>query len=92
MSLQNCKNSKNDQKENIYHNLFTTHKAGNKELYSTQKPWQERIYPLDEVHKDFILQMNLLDNFTINFFIKTMKFCNFDFNEDRLYWVRLVNI
>ncbi len=63
LSLQNCKDSKKEQIENIYHTLFTTHKAGSKELYSNQKPWQERIYPLDEIHKDFIIQMNLLDNF-----------------------------
>ena len=59
----NCKENTSHIKENIYSQLFTNHKAGNKELYSTLKPWQERVYPLDEIHKDLIIQMNILDNF-----------------------------
>jgi hypothetical protein len=61
--ILNCKENSSNIKENSYSQLFTNHKAGNKELYSNLKPWQERVYPLDEIHKDLIIQMNILDNF-----------------------------
>ena len=59
----NCKENRTQIKENIYSQLFTNHKAGNKDLYSTLEPWQQRVYPLDEIHKDLIIQMNIIDNF-----------------------------
>ena len=58
-----CKENTSHIKENIYSHLFSNHKAGNKELYPNLKPWQERVYPLDEIHKDLVVQMNILDNF-----------------------------
>lgn len=49
---------------NKYSSLFKTHPAGDISNYSLPNSWEDRIYPLDEVHKDFAIRMNLLDDFS----------------------------
>jgi len=49
---------------NKYSSLFKTHPAGEVTQYSLSGSWEDRVYQLDEVHKDFAHRMNLLDDFT----------------------------
>jgi hypothetical protein len=48
---------------NPYHELIYAHEAKNPELYDLSKSWEERAYNLDEIHKDYIIQMNKIDDF-----------------------------
>ena len=50
--------------QNKYSEIFSTHPSGDLNLYDISKSWNNRIYPLDEVHKDYVLKMNQLDGFS----------------------------
>ena len=49
---------------NKYSSLFKTHPAGDALQYPLSRNWEDRVYQLDEVHKDFAHRMNLLDDYS----------------------------
>jgi hypothetical protein len=62
--LGSCKAPVKALLPNKYSSLFKTHPAGDISNYSLPNSWEDRIYPLDEIHKDFAVRMNLLDDFS----------------------------
>ena len=59
-----CKEPVKKLLPNKYSSLFKTHPAGDVAQYSLSGNWEDRVYQLDEVHKDFAHRLNLLDDFT----------------------------
>jgi hypothetical protein len=59
-----CKHPVKKLLPNKYSSLFKTHPAGDITQYSLSENWEDRVYQLDEVHKDFAHRMNLLDDYS----------------------------
>lgn len=49
---------------NKYHKLMSSHPSGAANLYSKEHTWEKRIFPIDEVHRDYVVQLNNLDGFS----------------------------
>lgn len=59
-----CKEPVKKLLPNKYSSLFKTHPAGEVAQYSLSGNWEDRVYQLDEVHKDFAHRLNLLDDYS----------------------------
>ncbi|MCB1177534.1 MAG: hypothetical protein KDK36_08155, partial [Leptospiraceae bacterium] len=58
-----CKDSKNAKSKNPYAELISTHPAKDKNLYSIDNSWNERVQNIDETHKDYVKKLNEIDDF-----------------------------
>ena len=59
--IVSCRNM--DFSNNPYAELFSTHAASRAVNYKATDQWQNRIYPIDEIHIDFVKQLNEVDGF-----------------------------
>jgi hypothetical protein len=47
--------------KNIYAQITKEHAAGQSKLYNRDKPWNQRVYQIDDIHLDFVKQLNQID-------------------------------
>lgn len=49
---------------NKYHKLMSSHPSGDINLYSLENSWEKRVFSIDDVHKDYVVQLNAMDGFS----------------------------